>query len=182
MGPGGPHPELQPGSRGGKAPAAAPESIPPAWLGLSPGGGAGAVPELRTGRDGTGRGGTGRGGAEGRRARGRAGEGLGARPQSPSRAAAAAMGQIEWAMWANEQALASGLSECGGPPRLGRGCRGPAQAGPGAPSPQAAAWQCRLEPGLGESATAGCGLGKWGRWRPQTEGGGKGRAGDGVGS
>lgn len=24
----------------------------------------------------------------------------------------AAMGQIEWAMWANEQALASGLSEC----------------------------------------------------------------------
>ncbi|NXI87332.1 CY24A protein, partial [Rhipidura dahli] len=27
------------------------------------------------------------------------------------------MGQIEWAMWANEQALAAGLSECGG---LGR--------------------------------------------------------------
>lgn len=24
-----------------------------------------------------------------------------------------AMGQIEWAMWANEQALAAGLSECG---------------------------------------------------------------------
>ncbi|NXY26326.1 CY24A protein, partial [Atrichornis clamosus] len=24
------------------------------------------------------------------------------------------MGQIEWAMWANEQALAAGLSECGG--------------------------------------------------------------------
>ena len=23
------------------------------------------------------------------------------------------MGQIEWAMWANEQALAAGLSECG---------------------------------------------------------------------
>ncbi|NXP65672.1 CY24A protein, partial [Chloropsis cyanopogon] len=27
------------------------------------------------------------------------------------------MGQIEWAMWANEQALAAGLSECGGPGR-----------------------------------------------------------------
>uniref|UniRef100_A0A8C3KC04 Cytochrome b-245 light chain n=1 Tax=Calidris pygmaea TaxID=425635 RepID=A0A8C3KC04_9CHAR len=29
------------------------------------------------------------------------------------------MGQIEWAMWANEQALAAGLSECGGGPREG---------------------------------------------------------------
>ncbi|NXE44210.1 CY24A protein, partial [Ptilorrhoa leucosticta] len=37
------------------------------------------------------------------------------------------MGQIEWAMWANEQALAAGLSECGGHGELGglvggRGC------------------------------------------------------------
>ncbi|NXU21126.1 CY24A protein, partial [Pardalotus punctatus] len=29
------------------------------------------------------------------------------------------MGQIEWAMWANEQALAAGLSECGGQRGLG---------------------------------------------------------------
>ncbi|NXA64141.1 CY24A protein, partial [Mohoua ochrocephala] len=29
------------------------------------------------------------------------------------------MGQIEWAMWANEQALAAGLSECGGHGGLG---------------------------------------------------------------
>ncbi|NWS95869.1 CY24A protein, partial [Mionectes macconnelli] len=34
------------------------------------------------------------------------------------------MGQIEWAMWANEQALAAGLSECAGP-------RGAADAGAG---------------------------------------------------
>ncbi|NXF83712.1 CY24A protein, partial [Sclerurus mexicanus] len=32
------------------------------------------------------------------------------------------MGQIEWAMWANEQALAAGLSECGG--REGPGALG----------------------------------------------------------
>lgn len=44
------------------------------------------------------------------------------------------MGQIEWAMWANEQALASGLSECApaaGPGRAGTG-RGRAGAEPGA--------------------------------------------------
>ncbi|NXM09510.1 CY24A protein, partial [Tyrannus savana] len=34
------------------------------------------------------------------------------------------MGQIEWAMWANEQALAAGLSECAGP-------RGAGNAGAG---------------------------------------------------
>lgn len=38
-----------------------------------------------------------------------------------------AMGQIEWAMWANEQALAAGLSEC-------RGCRGRTWLLPGVPS------------------------------------------------
>ncbi|NXW90331.1 CY24A protein, partial [Alopecoenas beccarii] len=37
------------------------------------------------------------------------------------------MGQIEWAMWANEQALAAGLSECGG-------CRGRTWLLPGVPS------------------------------------------------
>lgn len=39
----------------------------------------------------------------------------------------AAMGQIEWAMWANEQALASGLSECDGAGHAerGRGRRNP---------------------------------------------------------
>ena len=31
----------------------------------------------------------------------------------PRSSRSAAMGQIEWAMWANEQALASGLSEWG---------------------------------------------------------------------
>ncbi|NWR27019.1 CY24A protein, partial [Tachuris rubrigastra] len=31
------------------------------------------------------------------------------------------MGQIEWAMWANEQALAAGLSECAGPGMPGPG-------------------------------------------------------------
>lgn len=32
------------------------------------------------------------------------------------------MGQIEWAMWANEQALAAGLSECGVAVRGFGGC------------------------------------------------------------
>ena len=37
---------------------------------------------------------------------------------------AANMGQIEWAMWANEQALASGLSECAEDRRGGGGRAG----------------------------------------------------------
>ena len=37
----------------------------------------------------------------------------GSEESEPRSSRSAAMGQIEWAMWANEQALASGLSEWG---------------------------------------------------------------------
>lgn len=43
--------------------------------------------------------------------------------------ASAAMGQIEWAMWANEQALASGLSECAPGPRAAGRPRGGSESG-----------------------------------------------------
>ncbi|NWJ03922.1 CY24A protein, partial [Crypturellus undulatus] len=53
------------------------------------------------------------------------------------------MGQIEWAMWANEQALAAGLSECARPGRpVGTGT-GAGAAGPAAPA--AGAFVCLLE-------------------------------------
>lgn len=64
------------------------------------------------------------GGGAGGRGRGRPRAGLAAAAQAAvsqgSRravVASATMGQIEWAMWANEQALASGLSECAPRPR-----------------------------------------------------------------
>ncbi|KAF5914310.1 hypothetical protein HPG69_013095 [Diceros bicornis minor] len=85
------------------------------------------------------------------------------------------MGQIEWAMWANEQALASGLSECTRDPALGAG----AEPGhPGARDPGLRPRQCRLESWA--SGVSGLRAGKWESRRLQTAGRGKGRARDGV--
>lgn len=66
-----------------------------------------------------------RGGAEGRAEAGRRRSGLTAEQRAGASGCEcvrvrSAMGQIEWAMWANEQALASGLSECA-PSGVGRG-------------------------------------------------------------
>lgn len=74
------------------------------------------------------------------------------------------MGQIEWAMWANEQALASGLSEWGAA-ALGAGLQRAA-----APGVRGAA-----------AVQAGARAGEVGAWRPQAmaEERGRGQAGEG---
>lgn len=76
------------------------------------------------------------------------------------------MGQIEWAMWANEQALASGLSEWGAA-ALGAGL------------------QRAAVPGVRGAAAvqAGARAGEVGAWRPQAmaEERGRGQAGEGAG-
>ncbi|NXL72027.1 CY24A protein, partial [Leptocoma aspasia] len=54
------------------------------------------------------------------------------------------MGQIEWAMWANEQALAAGLSECGGLGGPGEGTRA-LQKAPGRWKDAAGVLVCLLE-------------------------------------
>lgn len=67
------------------------------------------------------------------------------------------MGQIEWAMWANEQALASGLSECA------------------AGTVEAAAWRGIPRPQPGPRATYRAG--KWGARRARVRPGGCGEQG-----
>lgn len=65
-----------------------------------------------------------------RRRKGRRGAAEAPRPSWLRAGERGAMGRIEWAMWANEQALAAGLSES--PRGAGGAC---ARRGGGAPSP-----------------------------------------------